>query len=191
MSRQINRFETKIPTMRFPSEPRGFTWLCKHLLEKASKLRNVTKAHHDCLMIQKLMMMRSSWTHELFFTKKMSAHHERSWASWMFMMNTHECSWINHEHSWTIMSVHECSWAFMSVHECSWTFIIMKISLQYLRFCAFGCIPQNIYPIEIWFSRECGYFSINRIFVRPLDKIVQKDRPPLNFLSFFKFSLWK
>ena len=51
------------------------------------------------------------------------------------------------------------------------------------RFCAFGCIPQKIYPIGIWFFRECGYFVIYRIFTRPLDRPRQKYHPPFNFLS--------
>jgi len=86
------------------------------------------KRHQDLemlqklIMIQKLMMMRSSWIHELFLTKKMSAHHERSWAS---MSAHHEHSWVFMSHSWALMNAHECSWVLMSVHECSW--VLMNV----------------------------------------------------------------
>ena len=148
MSRQINRFERKIPTMRFPSEPRGFTWLCKHLLEKASKLRNVTKAHHDCLMIQKLMS---------FFSRKkwvliMNAHEPHE-CSWWTLMSVHESIMSTHERSWVFMSVHERSWVFMSAHErsSSWKLASSICDLWH-------------YLLEFGDSIKCGHFDIKHEF---------------------------
>ena len=70
----------------------------------------------------------------------------------------------------------------------------MAQNTRFLRFCAYGCILQEIYDSHYWSPRQCGYFPNFGIFVRPLDQIRQIWSPPFIFLSMFKTQnnpLWR